>query len=146
MFPFLCACWYINLFLFVLLSFEYSFVCVVYIVCFSIMSHHKLWEQHYSANNPTSPVQRQDAVKRTYRMRWTIETKGELESGKSMLTVCHDDDIYTYVYVSSIFFKKYVWLNRIDTSFLLILLLIHSSLWIQCREKENLVFLVWRAI
>ena len=32
--------------------FECSFVRVVYIVCFSIMSEHKLREQHYSTNKP----------------------------------------------------------------------------------------------
>ena len=50
---FLCTCLDINLFLFVLLCFEGSLVRVIYIVCFSILSHHKLWEQHYSTNNPT---------------------------------------------------------------------------------------------
>ena len=41
---FICTCWYINLILFLLLCFECSFLRVVYIVCFSIMSHYKLWE------------------------------------------------------------------------------------------------------
>ena len=41
---FLCTCWDKNLFLFVLLCFECSFVRVLYIVCFAIMSQHKLWE------------------------------------------------------------------------------------------------------
>ena len=40
-----CTC-DINLFLFVLLCLECSFVRVVYIVCFSIMRQHKLWEQN----------------------------------------------------------------------------------------------------
>ena len=39
-----------------------------------------------------SSVQTQDVVYKTNRKRWTIETNGEKESGKSMLTARHDDD------------------------------------------------------
>ena len=59
---FLCTCWYINSFLFVLLSFECSFVHIVYIICFSIMSHHKLWGQNYSSNNPTDSPKKQGVI------------------------------------------------------------------------------------
>ena len=41
-------------FIFELLSFECSFVSVVYIVCFSIMSQHKLWEQNIQQTTPQS--------------------------------------------------------------------------------------------
>ena len=47
------TCCYINLFLFVLLSFECSFVRAVYIVCFSIMSQYELWEQNIHQTYPT---------------------------------------------------------------------------------------------
>ena len=41
-------------FIFELFSFECSFVSVVYIVCFSIMSQHKLWEQNIQQTTPQS--------------------------------------------------------------------------------------------
>ena len=50
----LWICWYMNLFLFVLLCFECSFVRVVFIVCFSMITHDKLWEQNIQQTNPTS--------------------------------------------------------------------------------------------
>ena len=39
-----------------------------------------------------SPVPIQYVSRMTCRERWTIETGGEKESGKSVLTAQHDDD------------------------------------------------------
>ena len=62
---FLCICWYINLFLFVLLSFECSFVAsfyIVYFVCFSVMSQYKLWEQNIHQTVPPQLLRELEAI------------------------------------------------------------------------------------
>ena len=54
-----------------------------------------------------SSVLIQDVAWKTDRDRWTIETSGERESGKSMLAARHDnDDIYIYIYNIYISFVK----------------------------------------
>ena len=54
-----------------------------------------------------SSVQTQDVVYRTCRMRWTIETNREGESGKSVLVAWHDDDI---IYELFLFHNSYLFL------------------------------------
>ena len=39
-----------------------------------------------------SSVRTQDIARETCQMRWTIETNGEIGSGKSLLEPGHDDD------------------------------------------------------
>ena len=49
-------------------------------------------DQQEPIYNSSVPIQ--DVALKTYPERWTIETRGERGSGRSVLAARHDDDIY----------------------------------------------------
>ena len=57
----------------------------------------------------------QEATWRIYQEQWTIETGGEIGSGKSMLSVWHDDDdddVYIYILMwVHVYVWRYSWIN-----------------------------------
>ena len=69
-YPFLCTCWYINLFLFVLPCCEYSFVYVVYIIRIWTTGHHNviiwIFQSTIVCNANTLTNSHRDAYNNTY--------------------------------------------------------------------------------
>ena len=76
-----------------------------------------------------SSVRTQDVVWKTCQEQWMIETDGDRESGKAMLSVQHDDGLlyeYIYIYIYIYTYILYVYTYMFTHTHTHIYIYIHS--------------------
>ena len=73
-------------------------------------------------------VQIQDVVLKTFLKRWMIEMNGEKGSGKSVLEVRHDGDIYIYIYI----YMEFYFLHTVN-----IIMLVMYSFFLNFNDMTN---------